>query len=272
MTIRRFLTVAVAAALTALAFSNVPQPAMAAVINWGAAQNITGSSDVVTTGSLFASANFFQNAGAGSGDIAVNGVTFSGFQIPNTSPVSGSTSQTVGNITLTGTSNEPNYVNLQGWGPASLGGPASYNALLSQCGYLYNTTSAPTLEVSISGLTNGYQYSIQYWVNDSRGTAGTRDRTSIVGGQTLDVNVTNLAGGSGQYITGTFTADSSSQSFTVTGGNGGLAYANAMQVRLLAVPEPSAIAILAAAAGMGAMVRLRRSRHEGVVQAAGTAS
>jgi hypothetical protein len=38
------------------------------------------------------------------------------------------------------------------------------------------------------------------------------------------------------------------------------------------VPEPSAIAILAAAAGMGAMVRLRRSRHEGVVQAAGTAS
>jgi hypothetical protein len=38
------------------------------------------------------------------------------------------------------------------------------------------------------------------------------------------------------------------------------------------VPEPSAIAILAAAAGMGATLRLRRSRHAGVVQAAGTAS
>lgn len=101
---------------------------------------------------------------------------------------------------------------------------------------------------------------IQYWVSDQR--LPTATRTTIVGGQTLDVNVTDTTGGFGQYITGTFTADSSTQSFTATGGIGSVAYANAMQVRLLAVPEPSTWAMagvgIAFAATCGEFRRRRR--------------
>lgn len=158
MTMRNSLAAAIAAAITAVFLSIAIQPAKAAAINWGSAQNITGtaSNDIVTTGTLFASANFFQTTGSGSGNVTVNGVTFNGFQVPTATPASGTTSLTVGNITLTGSSNQANYVNLQGFTGA--GGPASYNGLLNQLGFLYNTTTTPTLNVSISGLTNGAQF------------------------------------------------------------------------------------------------------------------
>ena len=249
-----------AVTVTALALSLAVEPAKAAVINWGAAQNITGSSDVVTTGTLHASANFFATGTqAGSGNITVNGVQFVGFQSARTpTPGSGPTSLTVGNITLTGTSPQSNNVNLQG--QPGLGGPASYNDLLNQTAFVFNTNTTGTMGVSVGGLTNGAQYLIQYWVNDSRLAAATR--TVVVGGNTLAVNTTGSDGGSGQYITGTFTADSTTQSFQSIGGVGSVAYANAMQVRLLAVPEPTqmvAVAAIGAALGMWRMRKLRRN-------------
>ena len=252
-----------AVTVTALALSLAVEPAKAAVINWGVAQNITGSSDVVTTGTLHASANFWATgSSAGSGNITVNGVQFDGFQSARTlAPGSGPTSLTVGNITLTGTSPEANTVNLQGQGVPVLGGPASYNDLLNQTAYVYNTNTTGTMGVSVGGLTNGAQYLIQYWVNDSRGgEPGTR--TSLIDGNTLKLNTTGTAGGLGQYITGTFTADSTTQGFQVTGGVGSVAYANAMQVRLLVVPEPTqmvSVAAIGAALGMWRMRKLRRN-------------
>ena len=250
-----------AVTVTALALSLAVEPAKAAVINWGAAQNITGSSDVVTTGTLHASANFFATGTqAGSGNITVNGVQFVGFQSARTpTPGSGPTSLTVGNITLTGTSPQSNNVNLQG--QPGLGGPASYNDLLNQLAYVYYTSTTGTMGVSVGGLTNGAQYLIQFWANDSRGGEPST-RTVVVGGKTLAVNTTGTAGGFGQYITGTFTADSTTQSFQSIGGVGSVAYANAMQVRLLAVPEPTqmvAVAAIGAALGMWRMRKLRRN-------------
>lgn len=77
------------------------------------------------------------------------------------------------------------------------------------------------------------------------------------------MNTTGTAGGLGQYLTGTFTANSTTQSFQVTGGFGSVAYANAMQVRLLAVPEPTQMVSLAAiGAALGAW-RLRKLRRDG---------
>ena len=64
------------------------------------------------------------------------------------------------------------------------------------------------------------------------------------------------------YITGTFTADSTTQSFQSIGGVGSVAYANAMQVRLLVVPEPTqmvSVAAIGAALGMWRMRKLRRN-------------
>ena len=114
--------------------------------------------------------------------------------------------------------------------------------------------------VDVGGLTNGAQYLIQFWVNDSRLAAATR--TVLVGGNTLAVNTTGTAGGLGQYITGTFTADSTTQSFPSIGGVGSVAYANAMQVRMLAVPEPTqmvSVAAIGAALGMWRTRKLRRN-------------
>ena len=258
---KKSFTIFAAVTVTALALSLAVEPAKAAVINWGAAQNITGSSDVVTTGTLHASANFFATGSqAGSGNITVNGVQFDGFLSARTpTPGSGPTSLTVGNITLTGTSPQVNNVNLQG--QPGLGGPASYNDLLNQLAYVYYTSTTGTMGVSVGGLTNGAQYLIQFWANDSRGGEPST-RTVVVGGKTLAVNTTGTAGGFGQYITGTFTADSTTQSFQSIGGVGSVAYANAMQVRLLAVPEPTqmvAVAAIGAALGMWRMRKLRRN-------------
>jgi len=260
MTMRNSLAVAIAAAITAVFLSVAVQPVKAATINWGSAQDITGSSDVITTGTLFASANFFSTGTeAGSGNITVNGVQFVGFQSARIqSPGSGPTSLTVGNITLTGTSPQDNNVNLQGF--AGAGGPASYNGLLNQLAFLYNTNTTGTMGVDIGGLTNGAQYLIQFWVNDSRADPFAT-RTSLVGGTSLAVNTTGTAGGFGQYITGTFTADSTTQSFQSIGGVGSTAYANAMQVRLLAVPEPETLAMAGvgvASAVMGRELRRRK--------------
>jgi hypothetical protein len=251
-----------AVTVTALSLSLAVEPAKAAVINWGVAQNITGSSDVITTGTLHASANFFATGtAAGSGNITVNTVQFDGFQAARIqSPGSGPTSLTVGNITLTGTSPEANNVNLQGF--AGTGGPASYNGLLNQLAYVVNLSTTGTMGVSIGGLTNGAQYLIQFWVNDSR-AAPFATRTSLVDGNILAVNTSNNLGGIGQYITGTFTADSTTQSFQSIGGVGSTAYANAMQVRMIAVPEPTQIVSVAAIGAALGMWRLRKLRRNG---------
>jgi hypothetical protein len=260
---QKSLNIFAAVTVTALTLSLAVEPAKAAVIAWGTPTNIVDQNDVDTTGTLHASANFWSTGtAAGSGNITVNGVQFDGFQSLRTpDPGSGPTSLTFGNITLTGTSPQFNNVNLQGQGVPGLGGPASYNDLLNQTAFVYNTNTTGTMGVDVGGLTNGAQYLIQFWVNDSRG-AEPSTRTTLVGGNTLAVNTTGTAGGLGQYITGTFTANSTTQSFQVTGGVGSVAYANAMQVRLLVVPEPTqmvSVAAIGAALGMWRMRKLRRN-------------
>jgi hypothetical protein len=134
---------------------------------------------------------------------------------------------------------------------------------LNQLAFVYNTNTTGTMGVDVGGLTNGAQYLIQFWVNDSRGTTPVPTRTTLVGGNSLAVNTTQTSGGIGQYITGTFTADSTTQSFPVIGGVGSVAYANAMQVRMLAVPEPTQMVFVA---GVGAALgawRMRKLRRNG---------
>ena len=261
MTIRRFLTVAVSAALTALAFSNAPQPATAAIIAWGSPQQITGTTDVITTGTLFASANF------NGSNVNVNGVAFTAFPITN-----GGTSQTVGNLNVIGTGTAGFSAATFSTSSNPYGAlPTDYKNLLGPVLQQSGAAPANTLTFNVNNLTVGGTYTIQYWVNDPR--TNSAGRTINVGGTVLDPNTSgDTSGGLGQWLLGQFVADATTQSFTVQPATGSFVYANALQVRVLAVPEPSAIAILAAAAGMGATLRLRRSRHAGVVQAAGTAS
>lgn len=249
MSTRYSLPGTIAAALMAVLLPLAILPAQAATIVWSAPQNITGDTDVFTNDSLFASANF------ASSTVTVNGVTFDAFPI-----TAGGTSASNGNIavsTLTGTGFTVSAV-------ASVSNPfnaltTAYKTLLSPA--LTNQGAGNQLLFTLSNLTVGSTYTIQYWVNDSRSNGF--GRTTVVGTQTLEANVPDTSGGLGQYVRGTFVADTSSQSFTASvgpngpGGTGSFTYANAMQVRV--VPEPSTMFL--AAVGLVSVEVVRRSRR-----------
>ena len=165
---------------------------LASPINWSAAQNISGSSDVATVG-LQAYA-YTENSGA-----TVNGVTFTGlngaFQSGEVPP------------NMTTTSFNSNY---NGYGP----GPASYNGIVDS-GIYYDAASGNGVgSVGLNNLTAGHQYLVQYWVNDSRGSSRAVTLGSPGGNTTtLSYDVS----GYGQFGTGTFTAAGSARPSSSTG-------------------------------------------------------
>lgn len=250
MTTRNSLVATIAAALMAVLLPLAVQPAQAATIVWSAPQNIVGDSDVFTNDSLFASANFTSGSA-----VTVNGVTFNAFPIS-----AGGTSATVGNITVTGTGTGFTTSAIASTSAPWTGLSAAYRALLSPA--LTQSGLGNQLNFTLSGLSVGSTYTIQYWVNDSRNNG--IGRTTNVGTQNLQANVPDVDGGLGQYVRGTFVADTTSQSFTASvgpnapGGFGGnFTYANALQVRV--VPEPSTIFL--AAVGLVCADVVRRSRR-----------
>ena len=250
MKTRHSLAGTIAAALMAVLLPLAAQPAQAATIVWSAPQNITSDTDVFTNDSLFAAANF------ASSTVTVNGVTFNAFPI-----TAGGTSASSGNITVstqTGTGFSVSTVSSSGGAFAAL--TTAYKTLLSPA--LTQSGLSNQLRFTLSNLTVGSTYTIQYWVNDSRNNGF--GRTTNVGTQNLQANVPDTDGGLGQYVRGTFVADTSSQSFTASvgpnapGGFGGnFTYANAMQVRV--VPEPSTIFL--AVVGLVSAEGIRRSRR-----------
>jgi hypothetical protein len=243
------------APLVALTLTTLTLPsAHAAPIAWGTPQTISGDSDVVTTGALVYAYNLGPSNVASS---TVNGVPFSSFAFPSPSGFNSGTSVTVGSVTISEFPGDLVAWNTLGSASAPYANLSSaYRVLLDSCG----ASGEPnTITLSLGGLTNGQQYAFQWWASNAAPSpafaAVTADATNAV---TLDSNLTNAAGGLGQFVTGTFTADGVSQSidFNAVGGSGPLI--NAFQVR--AVPEPSTYAMaLAGLACGGYLLRRRRS-------------
>ena len=228
----------------------------AAVISWDAPQTISGDADVNTTGSLFCAYNF---GPAGVGASTVNGVTFSAYEFP----VWSSSQQTVAREHLSFAETPGYLTSYNTLGSAS----APYSNLSSAYqGLLGNAGSASpdqTITATLSDLTNGQQYLVQWWVSNAANTIsefglGLTTTTASAGNSvTLDSNVGNTAGGLGQYGIGTFTADGTSQDFTLDGPDvANLPMINALQVRV--VPEPT-LGVAAALISVGlAGVAVRR--------------
>ena len=102
--------------------------------------------------------------------------------------------------------------------------------------------------MTLNNLTPGQQYLFQTWVNDSRGSVGTRSQTLSADGFASGVmafNSTQANGGNGSFVTGTFTAVGDSLTISYIPEVGGVGQMNAFQIR--AVPEPSSLAL----AGLG---------------------
>jgi len=226
---KNFLRLATAASLVSASVLGgiAMRSADAASITWGSATTVVGDTDVNTEGTLFQAANFVGNTST------VNGVVFTQF---------------------TGTSNGSIAINIGQEFATNFGsGQNPFFSLSSNYQELLRSGGIYPSNVTISGLSIGTQYSIQYWANDSR-VQGI-GRTMLVGGVTLDLNSTDADGGVGQWVSGTFIADGSTQSFTLAEGTNHT-YSNAMQVRV--VPEPSTLAGLGViGAGLAAVIRRR---------------
>ena len=191
-------------------------------IAWEEAQNITGTGDVRTEGTLlYAYAK---------GTATLNGVAFAdGF--------------TDGFSTSTGTAT--NFI------PSNAETPKDIEVSVGTPGVVLHTTQAlsvptgcdilknfiydvkeTTATVTLRNLVAGRRYLVQFWANDTRTSGNCKTRFEVVDG----VNVVKYCNGSyGQHITGTFTAADDTQSFTLTPQRGsstsGSAQINAIQVR-----------------------------------------
>jgi hypothetical protein len=214
-----------------------------AIITWGTATNISGDTDVSTAGTLFGAYNVGNSAGAL--QVTLNGVTFQPFVI-TTNPT------TVGNFSLSETPATLLGTNSFGSSSAPFTGLSSnYQNLLDSAGY---ANEADTMTLTISGLMIGQQYQFEWWDNSSFSSAYS---TTATAGNSIALNsdTTNTAGGLGQYVIGTFTANATNEPIAFSSVGNGPAV-NAFQVRT--VPEPSTWVLAFGGVGLLALQRRRR--------------
>ena len=194
----------------------------------------------------------------------VNGITFVG--APTLTTVTGAAGPS---ITVDANADRNN----QGaFGGGQLDGANPAVALIS--GGQFNIRS-----IDFSNLIIGYTYEIQTIVHDGRGSRANAitaysngSAPGVDTASTGNLNNSNTgdanAGNTGDTITGTFLADANEQSFDVFGdGNStnGIAFGaansqsaiQAVQLRIIAIPEPSS-ALLLGLASFGFLVRRRK--------------
>src|SRR5258706_1544852 len=164
-------------------------------ITWQTPTTISGTSDVNTSGAYFGS---WAPQDGSANSHPVNGVTFQGF--PD----------------LPGFTQGATFDNgYDGFGSPNTS-DSYYNTLL-QYGRFSNEGLSPAT-FSWSGMTPGNTYLIQFWVNDGRNIGQSRSETITGGGSTsAPLSFGSDGTGPGQYIIGTFVADSSgAQTLTLT--------------------------------------------------------
>jgi hypothetical protein len=216
--------------------------ARGASITWDTPTQISGDSDVSTTGTLVGAANV---GDTGVPAATVNGVTFQSLAAPGGVGSSG-------NFTMSSSGFGVFQSNTGGGSPNApfntLG--AGYQTLLSS--YIVPLFSTATL--TISGLTSGDQYQFEFWSNNSSDSNSYQITATAGNSIMLGSNDDHAVGGLGEFVTGTFTADSNMQSIDFIGdGDGG--FLNGFQLRSLpavsAVPDSGSTLVLFSIAAIG---------------------
>jgi hypothetical protein len=204
--------------------------AQAAIITWGASTDITNDGDVSILGTLVEAYNF------GGVQTTVNGVTFAAQASPSIQDEGGSPITTFTTPTLITWSN-------------------NYKSLLNS-GFSDDSNGMLTL----SGLTIGQNYQLQFWASQAGGY-GTFLGGDPTGHLSADTDWNNLDV-FGQFVLGTFTADSVGQEIVIKPDE--VWSLNGYQLRNVTpsqtVPEPDGLALLGLGlAGLG-WVRRRARR------------
>jgi len=219
--------------VTAIAVLVMGGTAHAAMVTWDLAQTITGASNIQSAGVTdLAGANFGRTTGTTT--IVNNGSVDIEFKSLNSGQ----------NVTL---SNGVNVAAASAWG--NWGG----NGGISGVGGTFETVLDYNLgieegnplsaTITLSGLTSGTQYQIQFFA-DSTGS-----NTQKISGSDSMNSLT------GKFVTGTFTADATSQVLTVTYTDNNFAVANALTIGV--IPEPATLGLLA----LGGLAMLKRKRQ-----------
>jgi hypothetical protein len=211
-------TISILISLLMAGLLSTPDTSHGAAITWGPATAISGDSDVINAGTLL----YAYDWGASSN---VNAVGFT--ELFNTGAGS--------SISALGFYDVGSSYFSSGSAPFSTLSP-QYQSILM--GGLYSVGGSPVpVTVTLTGLTIGHGYSVQVWVNDPRGPENGRSKTiTSPGGSTntlrFSMNSLMSPGGPGQYTVGTFTANATTQSFTLTGNSpDNVTQMNAVQVR-----------------------------------------
>lgn len=241
-----------AAAILLTAMLSPAGSAHASFVNWGVATNISGDSDVSTTGMLVGAFNLGDTGPGDTGvaDTTVNGVTFTGLVIPN-----GSKSVTSGNFTL---AIADSFLSSNDFG--SLSAPfssltAPYQALLSSAA----GDSATPFTLTMGGLTPGAAYEFEWWSNGSQNAfSDILTTASATNDVTLNLNTSASVGGVGQFAVGNFVADASPQVITFSSNDSDVV--NGFQLRVIPAPEPATWAWGLATTAIAASALYRRKR------------
>ena len=197
-------------------------PTSAASINWGAAQDVSGAADVNNSKVTIEAVNLTPDSGV-PGSTTVNGVTFTH------------------DNTLMGLAGGNGLM-------TSDTGDAGLNNLMNSVDHGDSLVANPwVLQVGGGNLVAGNQYDIQLFYSDNRGFAASNWGQNYSDGAGNSVNLNaNGANRHGQHVTGTFTADGTTQTLSITGGGPpGEPHLSAYQIR--GVPEPTTLVL----AGLG---------------------
>ena len=199
-----------------------------AAIAWSGS-DITQDRDVSVNGSLVFALNSSESTGV---TTTVNGVDF----------VTSTTAQADAQAQAQSPGNESINTTVQNDNLASFtsGGLGSAIGRLIEGGW-WGTNSGNSATVNLTGLTVGDFYEVQLFASDGRASRNDSFVSRVdngAGGTGVDLELNNQPFGDrpGDFGIGTFTADSSTQSFTITGLSGGNAnsgrvHVNAIQLR-----------------------------------------
>jgi hypothetical protein len=219
--------------LGVLALLSAGEAARAAAITWSGVSQITGTSNLLQTGTPVAALNLGGTAGAPL-PIAGTDITF----------VDAGLTAVVGAGSVSNTGNGGFY--------SPVTNNANLDAVLDSHSYITGNNPNSRGRLDLTGLTLGQTYLVQViGVTDDRVCCTSRTQTVDDG---LGHISGNLQRGLANFVTGTFTADAATQSIFVSGVNDpGLS-----GLVLRAVPEPGVTGMLAAGAAVAMLRRARR--------------